>query len=99
MILLCYPECIYTYIACVLVYLDGKFLAVELLVERINAFKIVMNIAKLFPLEKRSTSTRSQPQWKKTGYISERLCIRDENVGKLQKPGCSTACPSVDAHG
>lgn len=41
------------YIACVLVFLYGKFLEVELLVERIYAFKIVMNIAKLFPLEKK----------------------------------------------
>lgn len=72
------------YIACVLVHLYGKFLEVELLVEIIYAFKIVMNIAKLFPLDKRSTHTHSQPQWKRTWYISERLCIRDEKWGKYK---------------
>lgn len=41
------------YFACVLVYLYGKFLEVGLLVERIYTFKIVKNIAKLFPLEKK----------------------------------------------
>lgn len=51
------------HITYVLAYLEDKFLEVELLVQRIHAFKISMNIAKLLPLEKSCTNRHSQPQW------------------------------------
>lgn len=73
-----------------------KFLGVQ----RISSFKTLMDIAKLFSIEKSSSNIYSQPQWERARYTLEKLYVRDENEGKVQESYCSIlARPTVDADG
>lgn len=79
-----------------LVYLQDKFLEVELLGQKICVFEILMDVAKLLSTEKSCTNTYSQTQWERETYILEKPCELDENVGRGQKSNCSiVACPTV----